>query len=446
MRRITPVFGILFTVGALVALEVSAVGSGGETGDPHAYFNALVARGDHWLSYSLRSQRQLDYPKNGGYAHSNGAALWVTYDPASDASPERQDAARVVIPAWAEKSAVLNATISASATLIPLVEATSLDATKVSTSFNSKGRQLKIGNEILVAVPWPAPCPAHNASCYPLDRSTGMLSVARGQHGTSAATHSARTPVLISNNNLLNQVRLPLGTSDGNSYLFTWDTYYTRSYIDSGLNNHKAYQFESNGLWLEAQTRFDGGGSGGAACFDPRVHVAGIEARSYNKLGGSSSWSQTDGNYLGPSVTKGEPILPKVSDFCMFPNRWTRWWVKLEQRANDYDYMSMWVADEVTGPIQIYANVPLSVEPDSEPSPNSVVKWWLEQNTSSDDIKGSRAIDFRDLVSYVRNFVALVNPPTDVRPLLLRPLNDGSLPPPAPGPIAPRNLRVVGGN
>ena len=81
--------------------------------DGNAYFDALVARGDHWKSFSLRPragqpvgspyyEHQLDHPKDGGYANANSGDLWVTYDPAHDADPNRQDAAKVVIPAFSE--------------------------------------------------------------------------------------------------------------------------------------------------------------------------------------------------------------------------------------------------------------------------------------------------------------------------------------------------------
>lgn len=66
--------------------------SGGS--DPHAYFKALVARPDHWVSYSLRDQAQLTK-----YRHSDKTAMYVTYDPANDSYPMRQDAAKIVIPA-----------------------------------------------------------------------------------------------------------------------------------------------------------------------------------------------------------------------------------------------------------------------------------------------------------------------------------------------------------
>lgn len=64
---------------------------------PHDYYLMLAARADCLRAYSLRDPAQLDYPKNGGFAHSNTRPLVVTYDPANDPDPRRQDAAKVVV-------------------------------------------------------------------------------------------------------------------------------------------------------------------------------------------------------------------------------------------------------------------------------------------------------------------------------------------------------------
>jgi hypothetical protein len=64
-------------------------------GDAHAYFNALVARSDHWKSYSLRSHAQLME-----YRAADSKPPSVTYDPSGDPYPYRQDAAKVLVPAY----------------------------------------------------------------------------------------------------------------------------------------------------------------------------------------------------------------------------------------------------------------------------------------------------------------------------------------------------------
>jgi hypothetical protein len=67
--------------------------------NPHDYFNQLVGRPEHYRSYSLRDPRQLDIRNNGGYAQCNSCPLAITYDPANDPDPRRQDAAKAVVPA-----------------------------------------------------------------------------------------------------------------------------------------------------------------------------------------------------------------------------------------------------------------------------------------------------------------------------------------------------------
>jgi hypothetical protein len=91
MRRL--ILGILVVLAVgVVALVGSPVIA--ETIDPHAYFNALVGRADHWKSYSLRDQAQLDL-----YKAARSLPPAVTYDYANDPDPRKQDAAKVVIPA-----------------------------------------------------------------------------------------------------------------------------------------------------------------------------------------------------------------------------------------------------------------------------------------------------------------------------------------------------------
>lgn len=408
----------------------------------HAYFNALVARSDHWKSASLRSESQLGAPRSGGYAASNSGPYWVTYSPLTDRDPHRQDAAKAVIEPWQDMTEVMVAPLSAVDQWIRLSSASG-DVTKVSTSFNSE-RQLKLGSEIMMIERPPAPCAASNLTCSPLDRTTGLLRVKRGQYGTTALPHAVNEgPLLLSNNSLRKQIRIPLGTSNGNTYLFTWDTYYTSSYLNTGLLNHKSFQFASNSLWLEPQTQFHGRN---AACFNSSTHVASVDVRSYAKdgVGGDPDWRRTTGNQLGPGTVDNQPLRPQAGEFCIAANRWTRWWVRIEQRADDYDYMDFWMADEGTAPVHLFKRIPLSVEPDSKPIPDSITEWWIELNTSTDELPAGRTHDFRDLVVYVRNFVALLNPPSDVNPFLLRPVPGGPLPPPLVGPAPPKNVRIGG--
>lgn len=63
----------------------------------HGYYLTLASRSDCLQAYSLRDAAQLQTPNNGGFAHSNSRPLVVTYDPANDPDPRRQDAAKIVI-------------------------------------------------------------------------------------------------------------------------------------------------------------------------------------------------------------------------------------------------------------------------------------------------------------------------------------------------------------
>jgi hypothetical protein len=379
--------------------------------DPHAYFNTLTARSDHWKSYSLRDPRQLDSPNNGGYAHSNSRPLVVTYDPRADRDPHAQDAAKVVIPAFTDTT-TLAGSMGSSDLYLPVAT--------YSGSIYGPRRAVRVGNEIMT-VNRPSGTVVEN----------NLVPVLRGQHGTTPAAHTPGATVSVSVNSLSNTVRLPLFTEDRHTYFFVWEAYWTDSYVGSGLENHKAFQFARDGdrVWLEPQTRFSGLM---APEFDRSTDVATVTLRSYNPIGGDANWSATDGTKAGPGVTKVDPILPIVGSFTIKPNRWTRFFVRIEQRANDYDYVDYWVADEATNPVQIYSRIPVSL-----PSPNTIERFWLEFNTSTDMFTRS---DMRDLVAYVRN-VAVLRDVADVRPLFQRPLAGTPVQTSTLSP--PQNLRIV---
>lgn len=339
----------------------------------HDYFNNLVARPDHWKSYSLRDANQLKSRRQGGYSASNSRPPSVTYDPNNDPDPERQDAAKVTVPAFAGARTQLAAPSDSVQTVVTLA--------LVDGNYFA-GRAILVDEEIMLI--------------KSVDKTANSLTVSRGAGQTLAATHSEGAGVTVNSNSLPNQVRLPLSTQDGETYLFTWDALWTGSYLRSGLTNHKAFQFTSGGdkIWLETQTRFSGASSSG---FDITTDIASVTTRAYSGIGGNADYSLTPG-LLGPGVTNNDPVKPKVGQFIIKPNQWTRFWVRIEQRADDYDWMDFWVADESSEAVKIYDQIPLSVRN------GAIDQFWLEYNTSTDTfVRG----DGRDLVSYFRNFVAL---------------------------------------
>jgi hypothetical protein len=395
------------TAVSLVAAAVSAVwmlapGALVAAGDPHAFFDALATRPDVFKAYSLRPreghsitspyyEKQLLQRDRGGYAHCNVCDLWITYAPSEDRDPEAQDAAKVVIPAfyWRRPDLpVLGAAVSASATTLPIT----------ANGFSSAWRPphvIKIDDEIMGIV-----------------SGTTTTSVTRGLFGTTPAPHAAGTQVWINTNTVPNAVRVPVNSTDGHTYLFVWDAYWTNSYMNSGLWNHKTFNLLSSGIWLEPGSRYDSR----LAEFDPSVHVAELRVRGYGEV--------------GPGVTNTQPLEPRVN-FMIKRSVWTRYWVQIEQRAGDYDYMDMWIADETRDAVRTYTRLPLIVQG------GSIDEFYLEWNTSTDEhVRG----DTRDFVSYVRNVVVLRDA-GDPTKFLQRPL--GGQAPAGVRLSAPRNVRIV---
>ena len=362
--------------------------------DPHAFFNALVLRSDHWRSYSFRNPVQL----SGRDA--------VTYEPASDGDRHRQDAAKVVVPAFFETTTLVQP-IATSSTMLTLESAYK--------PLYPRGRVIKIDQEIMTVAEW---------------LSDTTVSVNRGANGTAIANHSAGATVMHSTNSLKGQVRVPLATEDQHDYFFTWDSYWTDSFIGAGRFNHKAFQFSSGGrdgdtIWMEPNIAY---GRPSGLCGDVSRYVGSFGVRFYNRPGGDANWSLTDGNMLGP-------LGQNPTDFCVEPNTWVRFFIYLQQRANDYDLMDMWVADERREPVQIIAGQQISVRPTGA-TPNSIAKFWIEFNSSEDELF---RFDGRDLVAYVRNFVALRDL-RDPRALLVRPVPGAE---PQAGPEPPVNVRIL---
>jgi hypothetical protein len=338
---------------------------------------------------------------------------FVTYNPAADTDRHKQDAAKVVIPSFLPHT-TLTAPVSAGDTTL-------VGNFSDRSTYNLPKKAIKIDNEVMAVTSYV---------------SATSITVQRGAFGTVAAPHAGNATVMINANSLGNQVRVPLRTEDGYAYLFTWDGYWTDSYMHLGYMTHKAFQFGSgsrtgNAIWFEPQAGYGGGGN--VTCYDPNKHIFAVYYRTYNNANTSSNWASTSGNEVGPG-TVGELLGPTSGQFCAKPNTWVRWWVRINQKANDFDDLDAWVADETTGPVQILRGLKISVRPDGG-LPNQIADFWLEFNTSTDD---HLRADNRDLVTYVRNFVALKGV-GDVSNLLIRPVPGAA---PAPGPAAPKNVRI----
>jgi hypothetical protein len=63
----------------------------------HEYFETLRARPECHVALSLRDAKQVGPDTEGGYS-GHGGPLSVTYDPDNDTYPDKQDAAKIVVP------------------------------------------------------------------------------------------------------------------------------------------------------------------------------------------------------------------------------------------------------------------------------------------------------------------------------------------------------------
>jgi hypothetical protein len=354
----------------------------------HGYFNALVARPDHWKSFSLRDPAQLA-------RYREGDVLDITYSPTSDTYSSPQDAAKVVIPDYRWLGETLTVPLSATDTLIP-VPAGLKTGPQVS---------YKIDNELIA---------------WKLKPSNGFMSVTRGAYGTTPASHAAGSAVRVGTNAIATgaQVRLPMGTENGHRYLTTWDVWFSRESKTerSGFTGWKQFQFgqgtNKGVLGLEVRTRFTRKDLVLAA-----DEVGEVDMRAYLSL--------------APEVLN-EPVRPMNGSFNIKAETWTRYWVLIEHVVGDWDRLSLWVADESRDPVKLLDGIRFEAES------SRFHDFWLEFNTSLDEVKPNRG----PVVTYVRNVVMLrdmANPAS----ILQKPARASARSTASSTLAAPRNLRIV---
>jgi hypothetical protein len=229
------------------------------------------------------------------------------------------------------------------------------------------------------------------------------------------------------NRNSIYQVRVPMGPMElGHTYLVTWDAYYGNEWRHdiSGIPAHKAFQFDGpdrmNGLpkiWWEIHHQYNSTNQYPVASNE----VARLAVRHYASPYNSSTGV---GVPVGPNVSSGStsstPITP-YNQWNVKPERWVRHWQLIEYGMDPQGWrnnppgtlMSLWVADEDRGAVQIYNRMQVTLYPPG------VQKFWIEFNTSTNDVKAKRP----DLVAYFRNIVMLKDVPYSAVPKLLqRPL------------------------
>jgi hypothetical protein len=267
--------------------------------------------------------------------------------------------------------------------------------------------------------------------CFIKSGTAYKINVRRGQFGTTASQHAAGDVFKTSINGIEGgqQIRMPIYSTNGHTYLFTWDLYFTDSWLGIERNTaSKSFQLsaDSDTFFYETKTAYQGGlgsATGQCAGWNKSIHALSINTRVYNNVyNGAASWADSDGNRAGPNVTRTDALSPANNSFCVLPNRWVRIWIRIKQVANDYDTVDMWVADETREPIQIYSGLQISVRPDLKVG-ERISKWWIEFNDTFAEHALGSINPFRDRVAYLRNFAVLQDPPSDLKTegLLVKP-------------------------
>jgi hypothetical protein len=366
------------------------------------YFDALVSNPAFYKGYSLRPiagapktspyyEKQLLSQRVGGFVQTGKktTTACVLYD-------VTMDAAKIIIPTW-HQSFVLDAPLSAT------------DGLLTGAFLGNSGwanHTLKVGAELITIER------GYAITVDDAGVSHYSYPILRGQFGTTPLPHLPGTVFQKNGNSLDDQVRVPVGTQNGHQYLFVWDAYWTPSYLGSlmrPMSRQKTFQLASSGIWMEPGCVWNGTVADGDATpslipgFDGTKHIAGYALRAYDAA--------------PTGMINRNPVAPAVGQFILHPDRWTRMWVLIDQRDGvQSDLLSTWTADAVQGVIQVHDQVPCKVRMNKAGTLRTIEQFYLEFNTSTDELFPSRAIDQRDLVAYVRNIAVLKD--ATVSPLL----------------------------
>lgn len=294
--------------------------SGGAPAGDHAYFESLIARSDLFKAVSLRPdpldsvstspywKDQLTKPT--GYyetAVDPFEPTCFTYSPGTDTDPAAQDACKHIIPPYirVNSNVLLSDCPSASSG-----DSTVLACTNVSTTYQIN-RHMKLDDEVMLI--------------SARDTTLDTITVTRGQQGTTAVAHTAGTPTKVCSNTTPGTIKITFNTADElTRFFFTWDAYFTTSYLLTGLTNHKAWQMSSGGsqIWLEPNNTY--------LPSEPEVgdwingvDVAAFQTRSYS---GQMPNGYTD-----------EPAGPMLNTFTIKPNTWIRYFYLIDIRSREDD-------------------------------------------------------------------------------------------------------------
>jgi hypothetical protein len=187
---------------------------------------------------------------------------------------------------------------------------------------------------------------------------------------------------------------LPVGIDNG-SMLLTWDFRFDRyfSWVREGyLGTHKTFRFDP-GPWITFKTDYKYAAHRGQL------------AELFVSIN-SASW-------LGPGTTRGEReiLFPRLTQFFVQPDTWTRVWVFVENIDQPVAKVSIWAADERRDPVQLYDRIAMI------PPMGGLNYFRMEYDTSAGPTDNPD-----EMHSWNRNWLILRNvPASEVPSLLARP-------------------------
>ena len=245
---------------------------------------------------------------------------------------------------------------------------------------------------------------------------------------------------------LPNNVRVPIPKTTDDSLLVVWDAWFGDEFKEFD-GTYKNFQLASGRIWTEVRSDF-------GARRNPRVEekypgpkIALVDVRQYDH-----DFSKGPCTISGPEFDgitySGNNIGPRVGDFVIRPETWTRYWALLKPSADypGFYEFSLWVADEKQEPRKLVGH-PEDATCDPRLRGKGVLirptathgywdKFWLEYNTSSNYVAPGRG----PLTSYARNVVMLKGVDPESAGLLVKPAGS------APESITPPKVEAFAAN
>jgi hypothetical protein len=157
----------------------------------------------------------------------------------------------------------------------------------------------------------------------------------RGAFGTTAVAHSAGEAVLRNSNINPTTAQIALNAitdpTETRTYLFTWDTFYTDSFIANrhGLQVHKTIKFLARSNvddWFRADGAYAPEATENVTgVFDRTQHVGTLRGRRLPSMTHPPAIHNEPHQPMLPIANGSSPIIK--------PNVWGRWWVQLDLKA-----------------------------------------------------------------------------------------------------------------